>query len=152
MAWFPYPLAQGRYAISGLGRRAGPGTFEANSTLSSYFSFGGPPMQWLHSFVLASWSRWSRRRLTAIEHPLVRPPSARAHVWLLIDARGVNSIFLLAFAGGKGYGWWTLEAVFFLWALEAVWQRQVCGSKDGFMEVVLGSLEAVSILIVWRRS
>ena len=35
-----------------------------------------------------------------------------------------------------------------LWALEAVWQRQVCGSKDGFMEVVLGSLEAVSILIV----
>ena len=126
----PSPGPQ-RRRCQGLGRRASLETCETNTVLRSFFSFGGPHMQWFHSFVSASWSRWSRRRLTAIEHPLVRPPSARAHVWLLIDARGINSIFLLAFAGGNGYGWWTLEAVL-PWAVEAVLRMQ------RFMEVVLG--------------
>ena len=99
------------------------------AALQSSLSFGGSPMQPLRGLVWA-FEVFSGSVLHDAEHGLpLRLPAA-----------------------GKGYGWWTREAVFSLWALEAVWQRQVCGSKDGFMEAVLGSLEAVSILIVWRRS
>ena len=94
------------------------------AALQSSFSFGGSPMQPLRCLVLAC--EVLRKFSHDAEHGLpLRLPAA-----------------------GKGYGWWTLEAVFSLWALEAVWQRQVCGSKDGFMEAVLDSLEAVSIFIV----
>ena len=80
------------------GRRACRGTFGTNSVLWSFFSFGGSPMQGLLSFVSVSWSRWSRRRLTA----LVRAGAGGPSPWRRVAT------------GEKD--WWVEnpEAVFFL--------------------------------------
>ena len=164
----PSPGPQ-RSCCQGLGRRASLETCEANTVLRSFFSFGGPPMQWFHSFVLASWSRWSRRRLTAIEHPLVRPPSARAHVRLL-TTRAVNSIFLLAFAGGKSFlvdGHWrrssfcgrwrrsgrgkfaVARTVSWRWSL-ALWRRSRLLFLGAFLGAWKVSSSATEQSLVWR--